>query len=33
LHIPYTEASLLGSYVCALRYLHTIGAPMRAGLV
>ena len=29
LRIPYTETSLTGSYVCALRYLRSIGAPLR----
>jgi fatty acid desaturase len=28
-HLPYTEASLLGSYAEALRHLHTVGAPLR----
>jgi fatty acid desaturase len=27
--LPYTEASLLGSYAQALRHLHTVGAPLR----
>jgi fatty acid desaturase len=27
--IPYTETSLFASYACALRYLHTLGEPMR----
>ncbi|SDJ53417.1 Fatty acid desaturase [Frankineae bacterium MT45] len=30
LGISYTETSLLGSYVVALRYLHSLGAPLRA---
>jgi fatty acid desaturase len=29
LRILYTETSLFGSYACALRHLHDIGAPMR----
>jgi fatty acid desaturase len=28
--LPYTQASLIGSYTQALRHLHTIGAPLRA---
>jgi fatty acid desaturase len=28
--LPYTEASLFGSYAQALRHLHTVGAPLRA---
>jgi fatty acid desaturase len=28
--IPYTETSLFASYACALRYLHTLGEPLRA---
>ena len=28
--IPYTETGLFASYACALRYLHTLGAPLRA---
>ena len=28
--IPYTETSLVASYSIALRYLHSLGAPMRA---
>ena len=28
--IPYTETSLFASYGCALRYLHTLGEPLRA---
>ena len=27
--LPYTEASLLGSYAEAVRHLHTVGAPIR----
>jgi fatty acid desaturase len=27
--IPYTETSLFASYACALRYLHTLGEPLR----
>jgi fatty acid desaturase len=27
--LPYTEASLFGSYAEALRHLHTVGAPLR----
>ena len=27
--IPYTEASLVGSYVMVLRHLHALGAPLR----
>ncbi len=27
--LPYTEASLFGSYVQAVRHLHTVGAPLR----
>jgi fatty acid desaturase len=27
--LPYTEASLLGSYAEAIRHLHTVGAPLR----
>jgi fatty acid desaturase len=27
--LPYTEASLVGSYAQALRHLHTVGAPLR----
>jgi fatty acid desaturase len=27
--LPYTEASLLGSYAQAVRHLHTVGAPLR----
>jgi fatty acid desaturase len=27
--LPYTEASLFGSYAQALRHLHTVGAPLR----
>jgi fatty acid desaturase len=29
-HLPYTEATLVGSYTQALRHLHTVGAPLRA---
>ena len=29
-NLPYTEASLFGSYAQALRHLHTVGAPLRA---
>jgi len=29
LNIPYTEASLIGSYAAALRYLHAVGEPLR----
>jgi fatty acid desaturase len=28
-NLPYTEASLFGSYAQALRHLHTVGAPLR----
>jgi fatty acid desaturase len=28
-HLPYTEASLFGSYAEALRHLHAVGAPLR----
>jgi len=28
--LPYTEASLFGSYAQALRHLHTVGAPLRS---
>jgi fatty acid desaturase len=28
--IPYTETGLFASYACALRYLHTLGGPLRA---
>jgi fatty acid desaturase len=28
--IPYTETGLFASYACALRYLHTLGEPLRA---
>jgi hypothetical protein len=31
--IPYTETSLLGSYVLVLRHLHALGAPLRAARV
>ena len=27
--LPYTEASLIGSYTQALRHLHTVAAPLR----
>ncbi len=27
---PYTETGLFASYACALRYLHTLGGPLRA---
>jgi fatty acid desaturase len=27
--LPYTEASLVGSYAQAVRHLHTVGAPLR----
>jgi fatty acid desaturase len=27
--LPYAEASMLGSYVQAVRHLHTVGAPLR----
>jgi fatty acid desaturase len=27
--LPYTEATMLGSYAEALRYLHSVGAPLR----
>jgi fatty acid desaturase len=30
--LPYTEASLLGSYAEAIRHLHTVGAPLRAAV-
>ncbi len=30
LQIRYTETTLIGSYICALRHLHNIGAPLRA---
>ncbi len=29
-NLPYTEASLFGSYAQALRHLHAVGAPLRA---
>jgi hypothetical protein len=29
-NLPYTEASLFGSYAEALRHLHAVGAPLRA---
>jgi len=29
-NLPYTEASLVGSYAEALRHLHTVSAPLRA---
>ena len=29
-NLPYTEASLFGSYAQALRHLHDVGAPLRA---
>jgi fatty acid desaturase len=28
-HLPYTEASLFGSYAEAVRHLHAVGAPLR----
>ena len=28
--ITYTESSLVGSYLAALRHLHALGAPLRA---
>ena len=28
--IPYTETGLFASYACALRYLQTLGEPLRA---
>jgi fatty acid desaturase len=28
-NIPYTEATMFGSYAEALRHLHTVGAPLR----
>jgi fatty acid desaturase len=28
--ITYTETSLVGSYLAALRHLHALGAPLRA---
>ena len=28
-HLPYTEATLVGSYTQALRHLHAVGAPLR----
>ena len=27
--LPYTQASLVGSYAQAIRHLHTVGAPLR----
>jgi fatty acid desaturase len=30
--LPYTEASLFGSYAEAIRHLHTVGAPLRAAV-
>jgi fatty acid desaturase len=27
--LPYTEASLFGSYAQAVRHLHAVGAPLR----
>ena len=27
--LPYTEASLFGSYAEAVRHLHAVGAPLR----
>jgi fatty acid desaturase len=30
--LPYTEASLVGSYAEAIRHLHTVGAPLRAAV-
>ena len=27
--LPYTEASLFGSYAEAVRHLHTVGGPLR----
>jgi fatty acid desaturase len=27
--LPYTEASLVGSYAAVLRHLHAVGAPLR----
>ena len=27
--LPYTEASLLGSYAQAIRHLHAVGTPLR----
>jgi fatty acid desaturase len=30
--LPYTEASLFGSYTEALRHLHAVGAPLRAAV-
>jgi fatty acid desaturase len=30
--LPYTEASLFGSYAGAIRHLHTVGAPLRAAV-
>jgi hypothetical protein len=29
LHIPYLETSLIGSYTIVLRYLNSLGAPLR----
>jgi fatty acid desaturase len=31
--LPYTEATLLGSYAEALRHLHAVGAPLRFATV
>jgi hypothetical protein len=28
-NVPYAEATMFGSYVEALRHLHTVGAPLR----
>jgi hypothetical protein len=30
LQVSYTETSLVGSYVVAVRHLHRVGAPLRA---
>jgi fatty acid desaturase len=32
-NLPYTEASLFGSYAQAIRHLHTVGAPLRPAAV
>jgi fatty acid desaturase len=32
-NIPYTEATMFGSYAEALRHLHTVGAPLRPAVV
>jgi fatty acid desaturase len=30
--LPYTEASLFGSYAQAIRHLHTVGTPLRSAV-